>query len=108
MKDMIAFVVVAAVVAVALFINRYISKREERNMPADAPKEKPINIGMLLLIGGMGLAGYAFLFFDVTIDTTMGRIVNLSLMDERRNMILIGAAVAIVGAILMRRRHVAE
>jgi len=68
-------------------------------------------LGCLFLLGGLALAGYYFLVFDVSVAepaTTIlgqtiggGRINNLGLMSDRQNGIIIGMSGAILGAILM-------
>ena len=68
-------------------------------------------LGLLLLLGGLGLAGYYFLAFDTSVvtptttilGTTIGgdRVNNIGLMADRQNGILIGMGCAILGAILM-------
>ncbi|HEY5473280.1 MAG TPA: hypothetical protein VIK32_08835, partial [Candidatus Limnocylindrales bacterium] len=69
-------------------------------------------IGLLLLIGGLIVAGYFLAFFDVSVDvpyqdlgygiTTGGdRVNNIGLMADRQNGIIFGFAAAIAGGVLM-------
>ena len=69
-------------------------------------------IGLLLLIIGLGVAGYFLLAFDVTVEVpyqdlgygmTVGgdRVNNIGLMADRQNGIIIGLVLAVGGGILM-------
>lgn len=56
--------------------------------------------GSWVIFIGIMICIYAFFFFGITVTTGQGtEVVNLSLMDARRNMIIIGGIMAIVGAI---------
>jgi hypothetical protein len=64
-----------------------------------------------LIIVGLCVAGYFFLFFDPSVEVPKqeilgqtiggGRVVNIGLMADRQNGIIIGLGLAILGAILM-------
>jgi hypothetical protein len=67
-------------------------------------------IGLLLLVLGICVAGYFFLFFDVSVpvdyqgNNAFGlpeRVNNIGLMADRNNSILIGLALAAAGGVLM-------
>jgi hypothetical protein len=66
-------------------------------------------IGLLLLIVGLGVAGYFLAFFDVSVPVDYqasdygfpDRVNNIGLMADRNNGIVIGFALAIGGGVLM-------
>jgi hypothetical protein len=67
-------------------------------------------VGLLLLVLGVCVAGYFFLFFDVSVpfDYQGGndfglpeRVNNIGLMADRNNGIIIGLALAVAGGVLM-------
>jgi len=77
-------------------------------------------IGLLLLVLGIGVAGYFLLFFDVSVpvdyqgNNSFGlpeRVNNIGLMADRNNGIIIGLVLAVAGGVLMfvgRKRSAAE
>ncbi len=58
-------------------------------------------IGVLLLIGGLIVAGYFFLAFDTSVESGVGRVNNLGLMADRQNGIIVGIGLGIVGTIML-------
>jgi len=67
-------------------------------------------IGLLLLVLGIGIAGYFLLFFDVSVPVDYEgnnsfalpeRVDNIGLMADRNNGIIIGLALAMAGGVLM-------
>lgn len=50
--------------------------------------------------GGFGLAFFLFIF-DTAVYTSLGRIVNLSLLSQRQNGVIASAACLIVGAVFL-------
>jgi hypothetical protein len=77
-------------------------------------------IGLLLLVLGIGVAGYFLLFFDVSVpvdyqgNNSFGlpeRVNNIGLMADRNNGIIIGLVLAVAGGVLMvvgRKRSAAD
>jgi len=60
--------------------------------------------GKIILFVAVLLGAYAFFYFDVTAESMTGNtIINLGLMDERRNLLIISGVAAIIGVILMTR-----
>ena len=60
-----------------------------------------VTLGSLLLVGGL-----VFLFYVLSQDTSVateygGRVQNLGLMNEKQNLIIVSAAVSVLGAILL-------
>lgn len=67
-------------------------------------------IGLLLLVLGIGIAGYFLLFFGVSVPVDYEgnnsfalpeRVNNIGLMADRNNGIIIGLALAMAGGVLM-------
>lgn len=58
------------------------------------------NPGRVILMLGIGILAYAYFFFDVSYNGYA----NLDLMSQRQNLMIGGAAVAIVGAVLSKRK----
>jgi hypothetical protein len=56
--------------------------------------------GVLLLIGGLLVAVYCFLFFDTSVESAVGPVNNIGLMADRQNGIIVGIGIAIIGTIL--------
>ena len=60
----------------------------------------------LVIMIGVAILGYAYLFFDPTVATNSGdRVVNFSLMAERQNTMILGGVVTIVGFLMRRRQN---
>lgn len=60
-------------------------------------------LGMILWIGGIALAGYAFFVFDPSVSAApfgYGRVVNADLQQRQMMMLVAGCALFIVGAIM--------
>ena len=57
--------------------------------------------GGLLLVIGIIVAGYFLFFFDPSVYTGFGRVNNIGLLQDRQNGLLVGVAMAIVGAVLL-------
>jgi drug/metabolite transporter (DMT)-like permease len=61
----------------------------------------------VLVVGGVVLAGYFFLFFDTSISTPGGaligidRVNNFGLLNQRQNGIIIGIGMALLGAVFL-------
>jgi hypothetical protein len=72
--------------------------------PVPQPREKESILqaaGALSFLGGLALAGYFFLFFETSVESGVGRVVNFGLLADRQNGIIIGLGLAIVGTILL-------
>ena len=62
------------------------------------------SLGIILLAGGLAIAGYFFLAFDASVESGVGgfgRINNLGLMADRQNGIIVGIGLAVVGTIML-------
>lgn len=60
-------------------------------------------LGMILWIGGIALAGYAFFVFDPSVSTApfgYGRVVNADLQQRQMMMLVAGCALFVVGAVM--------
>lgn len=60
-------------------------------------------LGMILWIGGIALAGYAFFVFEPSVSAApfgYGRVVNADLQQRQMMMLVAGCALFIVGAIM--------
>ena len=55
--------------------------------------------GTLFIIAGLAVAAYFFFAYDTSVESGVGRVVNLGLMADRQNGIIVGIGLAIVGAI---------
>lgn len=77
----------------------YLHQYKEKQVTAGASSFLK-KIGALLLIGGLLVCGYFLLFFDPSVPTAFGRVVNLNLLQERQNAILIGSVSSVCGLIM--------
>lgn len=60
-------------------------------------------LGMILWIGGIALAGYAFFVFDPSVSAApfgYGRVVNADLQQRQMMMLVAGCALFVVGAVM--------
>jgi hypothetical protein len=85
------------------------SMNQKTDVRTDGQKAAGL-IGLLLLVLGIGIAGYFLLFFDVSVpvdyegNNSFGlpeRVNNIGLMADRNNGIIIGLALAVAGGVLM-------
>lgn len=66
---------------------------------------KNFTAGKWILFIGVLVAAYGFFFYDITVPSDYGdRVINLGLMDQRRNILISGGILAIIGAILIPKR----
>jgi hypothetical protein len=57
--------------------------------------------GALLLIGGLLCAAYFFFSFRTSVDTPVGQVNNLGLLNDRTGGIIIGMGLAVTGAVFI-------
>ncbi len=58
------------------------------------------NFGAFFLIVGLAVVAYFYFVFDPSVQSGIGRVVNLGLMADRQNGIIVGMGLAVVGAIM--------
>jgi hypothetical protein len=101
--------VIVCGIAGGLLLRAYNSGTERnafraRGQQADSA-EKPSGggcLGALLIFGGLLVACYYFVLFDVAVDSGVGRVVNLGKMHERTIGLIVGFGLMIFGAVLRR------
>jgi hypothetical protein len=84
------------------------SNQEKSDYPTTPPQgisqkgsSSARNFGAFLIIAGLAVAAYFWLAFDPSVESGMGRVVNLGLMADRQNGIIVGIGLGIVGAITL-------
>jgi drug/metabolite transporter (DMT)-like permease len=95
----------AALLLALIFLAFYAATNRKRDRSRD------VNLSgawpWILVLGGLGLAGYFFLLFDPSLPVpfhTAGlpdRVNNLGLMNQRQNGIIIGVGLSLLGAVFV-------
>jgi hypothetical protein len=81
-----------------------LEREHQRRQSAQEPASGLAVLGVsLLVLGFVVLAGG--LIMDTGVDTALGRIVNLGLMNDRLGVLILGATLSVVGAVLVAADH---